>query len=153
MLPLVASNVAVPVGKVYTPVSSAAVRVRDFCRLKVFPEVGEKPVTVAALPVVEPEEPDTLPVTLPVSGPAKELAVTSPAAVTVNTLPALIRLVKRDSVPVNSRPLTVPTAEPEALRLIRSEVLPVLVAGVWEIVRPEAVLAAAAELLLAKVIF
>ena len=38
-------------------------------------------VTVAALPVVEPEEPETLPVTLPVKAPMKELAVMEPSVV------------------------------------------------------------------------
>ena len=38
-------------------------------------------VAVAALPVQEPEEPDALPVTLPVNGPTKLVAVTIPAVI------------------------------------------------------------------------
>ena len=36
-------------------------------------------VAVAALPVQDPEEPDVLPVTLPVKAPLKVVAVTIPA--------------------------------------------------------------------------
>jgi len=42
----------------------------------VFP--GDSFVAVAALPVVDPEEPVTLPVTFPVNGPTKLPAVTAP---------------------------------------------------------------------------
>src|SRR3989338_9423595 len=58
---------------------SVAVRVRELLRASVLPLAGEKPVTVAALPVVDPEEPVTLPVTLPVSGPENPVAVSRPA--------------------------------------------------------------------------
>ena len=39
------------------------------------------PVNPAALPVQEPDEPDALPVTLPVNGPTKLVAVTIPAVI------------------------------------------------------------------------
>ena len=48
--PLVANNVAVPVGKVYTPVSSAAVKVIVWFKVKTLPVTGENPVTAAAVP-------------------------------------------------------------------------------------------------------
>src|SRR5581483_11389064 len=70
--------------------------------------------------------------------------VAAPLEVTRKFEPALMRLVRLAIVPVNSIPLTVPTAAPEAERFTKSEVLPVLAAGVWLMVKPEAVLPAAA---------
>ena len=42
------------------------------------PEQAAALVAVAALPVQEPEEPETFPVTLPVSAPENVVAVTAP---------------------------------------------------------------------------
>ena len=41
-------------------------------------------VAVAAFPVVDPDEPETLPVTLPVSAPTNVVAVTTPATLTLS---------------------------------------------------------------------
>jgi hypothetical protein len=46
-------------------------------------------VTVAALPVVDPDVPDTLPVTFPVKGPEKPVAASTPV-LELNVRPALV---------------------------------------------------------------
>ena len=65
-------------------------------------------VAVAALPVQDPDEPDALPVTLPVKAPLNVVAVTIPA---IDAAAPTILVTSMDGEPL--RPVAVPVKGPE----------------------------------------
>ena len=88
-------------------------------------------VAVAALPVVLPEEPETLPVTFPVRAPKNVVAVTVPPLDDEVPLLKFVAVVAVDALPV-TLPVTLPVNGPEkAVELV----VPVTAAPVEESVR------------------